>query len=194
MVMPDFDVGGSEGGFAAAHHDAFAGGLEKIVDDLERAHGIVPQPACNRLGIDARAGFRDTVEVGEVGIDHGYVAQVAEHDAAHGLLVGGSVDPHAIEDDVVAGSLVRANQVIDDRWRCCARDFQADQAIVVGAGFQKDRSRTALRIEFDLAEHVFGRSTLPAEAGRGERRHPRSMGSTVCPREAASNRGHWCGG
>src|SRR5579872_2867950 len=40
VVVADFDIRGREGGFASAHHDALAGGLEIIVDDLERAHGV----------------------------------------------------------------------------------------------------------------------------------------------------------
>ena len=126
VVMANFDITRVSGGLATSQEDAFAGSFEEVVDDLEWAHGVFAEPASDGLGVYTRSRFRHTVEVGKIRIDHCHVAEMAEHDASHGLVMRSSVNPHAVEDNVISGSFGAADQVVDGRRRRRARDLQAD--------------------------------------------------------------------
>src|ERR1700752_1879623 len=80
---------------------------------------------------------------------------MTEHNPPDGLVLRGSMDPHAIEDDMISGSLVRSDQVVNDRCRCCPSDFQTNEPIVVCSGFKKDGAGTAFLLGFNLGKYVF---------------------------------------
>src|SRR5579864_8996977 len=98
------------------------------------------------------------MEVGEIRVHDRRIPDVAEHDTPDSLVVGGSVKPHAIENDVIRYRLVGPSQVVDHCWRFGSRDFQADQAIMIRPRGEVDRSIAVSSLKFDLGEHILSRS------------------------------------
>src|SRR5271166_921990 len=102
VVAADFDVGWIVLRGAAAKHNVFAGGFEKIVVDLEGSEGLVAVSAAEGGGVCAGSFARDAIEAADVGVDDGDVVASKDHADAvadFGALAG--VHVIAIEDDVV---------------------------------------------------------------------------------------------
>src|SRR5208282_4093936 len=109
------------------------------------------------------------MEGGEIRIYDRRILDVAEHDAPDCFIVSSPMDPHAIENNVVGGRFIGANEVVDEGWRFGSRHLQAQQAIVVCPGIKPDGSIAAARGELDLCQYVLCGSTLQRRAA-GERR------------------------
>src|SRR6266576_2505564 len=63
VIAPNFDVGRGDRGCIASEKNAFAGGLEEVIDDLEGSCGLVAVTSGNRLGICAPPRYRCAMEI-----------------------------------------------------------------------------------------------------------------------------------
>ena len=105
-----------------------------IVDDLVRAHGKAASATGYGLRIATATAHSDAVEVRQIGIDHGRVGCAAQHDATCSFILGSSMDPGAVEDDVIGGAVLLVHhEVINERLGSATGNLESDEAVVVGA-------------------------------------------------------------
>ena len=115
------------GGATPAEEKILPGSLQKIVNNLVWAAGVASATAADGLRVSAGAGHRDAMEIGEERINHSYIRGAAEMNAARGLVLGRSVEPHTVKDDVVGGAFVsRRHQVLYFGSWIAACDFQSN--------------------------------------------------------------------
>src|SRR5215469_250521 len=143
VVVENLNVGGSLGGGVAAKKNALSGRLKEVIDDLVRSHGESAYATRNGLGVGAGATHGGAVKVGEKRIHYRHEATASQHDPAGGFVLGHSVDPHAVKDQVISRPLVtrltlERNQVVDRRLGRFACDFEPDETIVVRAVRKND--------------------------------------------------------
>lgn len=91
-------------GRSSAKEEILGGCFQKVVGDLVWSHRVRAQSARDRLRISAGACHREAVEVAEEGIDDRKVGASAQHNPASGLVLSGSMQPRAVDPDVVRGS------------------------------------------------------------------------------------------
>src|ERR1700756_1052323 len=63
VIAPNLDVCRGDRGCAASKENAFAGGLEEVIDNLEGSSGLVAATSGNRLGIHAGPRYRCAMEI-----------------------------------------------------------------------------------------------------------------------------------
>src|ERR1700722_354882 len=66
MIAPNLDIRRRTRRLPPAKHDVFAGGFEKVIDDLVRAHRAAAQTTRNSLGVKARSSHRYAMKIAEV--------------------------------------------------------------------------------------------------------------------------------
>src|SRR5437763_7533015 len=176
MVVTDLDVRGRYGCGTTAEDDVFARSFQVVVHNLERPHGMVATPASDGLAIGAGAGTSDRVGITEVGVDHGDVAHTAQVQATRGFVLGRSVQPDAVQNDVVCGcALLRTDQRTDCRSRRFAGDFYSDKSQMIYAIGEQNRSRTAFSRAGDTRHGVFRLVTMKIRTS-GKRSHSGKTG------------------
>jgi len=76
---------------------------------------MIPGAPADGMGISARPGGGGAVKVAEVGVDDRNVIHALKRDSVLSIVVGGTVQPRAIHDDVVGNTQVHS--VDQDRSR-----------------------------------------------------------------------------
>src|SRR5437762_3215569 len=140
VIAPNLDVGRGHRGGTASKENAFARGLEEVIDNLEGSCGLVAATSCDRLGICARPRNRYAMEIGEVGIDHPNIGYATEHEATLGFILCCSVNPVAVEDHVVCyAAFVAHHHVINYARAGGPSELETDEAIVASSVGQDER-------------------------------------------------------
>src|SRR5712692_1739680 len=139
MIVADFDVGGGKGGAAAAEQDALAGGFDEVVLDLEGTVLGVAVAARHRMRVDTRASECNAMEIAEVGIDDRYVGHTTQVDAVVSFILRRSMQPGAIDHNVIRRAFAR-EQTSAPRGSGWTSHFEADEAVIVGAGGEPERT------------------------------------------------------
>jgi len=82
------------------------------------------------------------MKVRKEGIDDRDVRASPKIDAAVSFVLGRPMHPHAVKHDVVhsAGGRLYRSEAIHERGSWLPGYFEADQAIMIGAGSEKDRT------------------------------------------------------
>ena len=101
------------GGATPAEEDVLPGSFQKIVDNLVWTTWVASATPTDGLRIRTGTSDSDAMEIGKERINYSEIRGAIEVNAARGLVLSGSVEPHAVEDDVVGGALVsRRYQVL----------------------------------------------------------------------------------
>ena len=106
VIMSNLDVPWTQVGCPAPKQDVLRRGFQEVIQDLIRSHGKVPNPAQDGLRIRAGTSDGDAVKIGEERINHSYVGASAQCDSTGGFVLGGTVHPDTIEDDVVGRTAI----------------------------------------------------------------------------------------
>ena len=134
------------------------------------------------------------MEIGEVRVDNPDVGTAVQLNTAGCFMRSIAMEPHPVEDDMIERSpRYRRGEGLHKCARRLLRNFESNEAVVIGAGLKKDGSGVCSRI-LDLCEHVIRGSAVQRwSAGQGTdscvaRSQPGSFGWQSGVRSARSNR------